>query len=121
MHSYLFFLGWCCIIALCGVTGAILFKFGMMQVGNVQWTFGWWLNAVFTPIIMVAIIILFVGRMLWFMPLQMKTLGTFAVVETILMVALMIVASYTIFKEPVSVRQIVGIGIAFVALILMES
>jgi len=107
-------------IILLGTAGSMLFKYGVDNNPKVEWTIGYWTNTLLTPIIFLSLIIMFLGRMMWILPLQNIHIGRATLSIMPLSVLSILIASAIFFNEKLSIIQILGVILGLISLIMME-
>mgnify|MGYP001115722189 CR=1 FL=1 len=73
----------------------------------------------FSPVIFLSLLILFVSRFLIGIPLSMTGLGRLSVVVTVLSMVATVIASYLVFKETFSIKVFLGIVLGVIAIFLI--
>jgi len=109
-------------IVLFGTIGAILFKFGVNQFGKIEvWDIYCWIRLVFTPAIFLGLVCLFLSRLLFSLPLKRMGVGRFSAIIIPLNIIAIAIASAIVFKEEFNVKDIIGIVLGLIAIILIGS
>ena len=99
------------------VGGFLLFILGGINLRSESFA----MQYLFSPIIFVALVLMFLSRFLVGIPLSTTGLGRFTAITTSLLVAATTIASVIVFKEEVNTRIWAGIGLGIVAIILLSS
>lgn len=99
------------------VGGVFLFIFGGAGLRNESFA----MQYLFSPIIFVALVLMFLSRFLVGIPLSTTELGRFTAITTSLLVLATTIASVIVFKEEVNIRVWTGIGLGIAAIILLSS
>jgi drug/metabolite transporter (DMT)-like permease len=108
------------LIATLGTVGSLLFKYGIDKGAEFQFTIPSIMKFVLTPTIFFGLAFMFLGRMVWALPLKTSGLGEVTVILTPVLVASAVIASAIVFKESFTPIQILGIILALISLMLME-
>lgn len=99
------------------VGGFLLFIFGGINLRGESFA----MEYLFSPIIFIALVLMFLSRFLVGIPLSTTGLGRITAITTSLLVVVTTVASVIVFKEEVDTRLWAGVGLGIVAIILLSS
>lgn len=110
------------VILILGTLGALLFQYGVNQVGAINpWDVTSWVRLVFTPGIFFGLFSLMLSRILWSLPLTKMGIGKYSALIIPLNIIAITVSSAIIFKESINIKQVIGILLGFIAVFLISS
>lgn len=98
------------------VGGFLLFILGGISLRSESFA----MQYLFSPIIFIALVLMFLSRFLVGIPLSTTGLGRITAITTSLLVVATTVASIIVFKEEVNTRVWAGIGLGVVAIVLLS-
>ena len=108
------------VIIIFGTIGALLFQLGVNQIGSVDpWSIKYWIKLVFTPAIFFGLASLMFSRLLFSLPMSKMGIGKFSALIIPLNIIAIAISSAIIFKEPFETKQIIGIALGLIAIILI--
>lgn len=108
------------VIIIFGTLGALLFQLGVNQIGAIDpWSLKCWIRLVFTPAIFFGLASLMFSRLLFSLPLTKMGIGKFSALIIPLQIIVIAISSALVFKEPFETKQILGIVLGLVAIILI--
>lgn len=109
-------------IVLFGTIGALLFKLGVDQVGEINpWDISCWVRLVFKPATFFGLLCLLLSRLLFSLPLSRTGIGKFSALIIPLNIIAIAVSSAILFREQFRYREIVGITLGLIAVTLIGS
>lgn len=108
------------VIVIFGTLGALLFQLGVKQMGGIDpLSLKSWVGLVSTPAIFFGLASLMFSRLLFSLPLARMGIGKFSALIIPLNIIAIAISSAIIFKEPFETKQILGIALGLVAIILI--
>lgn len=109
-------------IIIFGTIGSLLFKHGINQIGEINpWALSSWIKLVFTPVIFFGLACLFLSRILYSLPLTKMGIGKFSALIIPLNIIAIVVSSAIVFREQFRIREVLGIVLGLIAIILIGS
>ncbi|MEM2876282.1 MAG: hypothetical protein QXL67_04970 [Candidatus Bathyarchaeia archaeon] len=105
-----------------GTLGSLLFKLGVNEFGEINpLSITCWLRLVFTPAIFFGLVCLWLSRLLFSLPLSKIGVGKFSAFIIPLNVIAIVIASIIVFGEQFKTREIIGIVLGLIGIILIGS
>ena len=109
-------------IVVFGTVGALLFKHGVNQFGEINaWDLGCWIRLVLKPATFFGLLCLFISRLLFSLPLSRMGVGKFSALIIPLNIIAIAVSSAIVFREQFRFREIAGIALGLMAIMLIGS
>jgi multidrug transporter EmrE-like cation transporter len=121
------------VITIITIVGSVLYKVGVDQMGKMDFSIFMThigsvpvpdiiriMKVIWNPYISIALICMFVGRLLYSAPLSTTGLGKLVAIITPLTIAGTVLASRVFFKEDMGALQYVGVVLSLVAVYLIE-
>ena len=109
-------------IVVFGTLGALMFKHGVNQVGEINpWDIGSWVRLVFEPATFFGLLCLFLSRLLFSLPLSKTGIGKFSALIIPLNIMAIVISSAIVFREQFGYREITGIALGLIAITLLGS
>ncbi|WP_268624015.1 EamA family transporter [Paenibacillus alvei] len=99
------------------VAGQVLFKMGLDKLGGVTLANSW--RAMFTPHILLGLVLYALATLVWFVVLSRMSLSTAYPIQSLAYVFGMIVA-FIVFNEPISLTKWIGAGIIVIGVIFIS-
>ena len=108
------------VIIFFGTIGALLFQLGVKQIGSIDpLNSGSWITLISNPAIFLGLASLLFSRLLFSLPLTKMGIGRFSALIIPLQIIVIAISSAIIFNEPYNAKQIIGITLGLVAIILI--
>lgn len=105
-----------------GTLGALLFKLGVNQVGEINpWAISCWIKLIFKPATFFGLFCLLLSRILFSLPLSRMGIGKFSAIIIPLNIIVIAISSAFVFKEQFRYREIVGMALGLIAIMLIGS
>ena len=107
-------------IIVVGTVGNLLYKHGVDAADGLNpFTLPHVARFLFSPGVFAALSLMFLGRLLWALPLRTAGVGYLAIVIAPASIAVLVVASHLLLKETFTTPQVAGIVLALGSLMLM--
>ena len=106
-------------IIVVGTVGNLLYKHGVDAGALNPLTTNHLIRFVFSPVVFASLCLMFLGRLLWALPLRTAGVGYLAIVIAPVSIAVLVVASHLLLKETFTTPQVAGIVLALGSLMLM--
>lgn len=107
-------------IVVFGTLGALMFKHGVNQVGEINpWDISCWVRLVFKPATFFGLLCLFLSRLLFSLPLSKTGIGKFSALIIPLNIMAIAVSSAIVFREQFGIREVAGIALGLIAITLI--